>query len=343
MILLASYVSPLTRWEWGEYISEFFVILACAGEVVAVFGKKRLTEEHKERLEKLSTVLLVAALSAALICLVRTNELSGNVIGSLGKTAEEADGEAKTAISDSSIALSQAKDALTKAGNAEGSLGKAEDEANKAQTASSNALTLASKARQEADSFEADIKTAKQQAADAESHLADALQQAAKAEAELYRIKTPRSLIRTEELIAALRPFSGTEYTLNVFMDDESIQFTKIVAAALDASGWVRKQPTGISIGVPTLEIDFGQGGPQNVPACIDTGVSLSAHVKESLAVLKSLPPESVPKTVKAALALKSAIALSISPSDERNVDPGVIAPKPEEGIPMTVCIGKKP
>ena len=84
MIFVASDVSSLTGWEWGEYIAEGFVIVACAGELVADLERKRLTSAHRDRVERLSTILLVAALSASLICLVRTNELSGNVIGSLG-------------------------------------------------------------------------------------------------------------------------------------------------------------------------------------------------------------------------------------------------------------------
>src|ERR1035441_2596687 len=206
-----------------------------------------------------------------------------------------------------------------------------------------NAEDSAKGARKEADSLKADIVSAKQQAADAESHLADALQRAANAEAELYRLKTPRSLVHSDELIAAIKPFSGTEYTLNVFLDDESIQFTKVVAGALDEAGWIRKQPPGIVLGIPAVEIVFKQGASEHVPACIDTGISLHAYAKESLAVLQALPSQSWPKTVQAALALKSAIAPSISPPDERNVVSGVIDPKPAEGIPMTICVGKKP
>jgi hypothetical protein len=189
MMFAASDVSSLTGWEWGEYISEAFVIVACAGELVAGLGRKCLTRAHRDRLERLSTILLVAALSASLICLVRTNELSGSVIGSLGDKAEEADRKAKTAIADSATALSQAKDALTKAGEAANSLGKAEDEANKAKISASNALTLASGARREADSFEKDIVFAKKQAADAESHLAEALKQTADARRQANAIK----------------------------------------------------------------------------------------------------------------------------------------------------------
>jgi hypothetical protein len=178
MILTASDVSSLSqslhRWEIAEYIFEGLVIIACAGELVADLGRKCLKKAH--RIQRLSTILLVAALSMELICLVKTNDLSGRVIGSLSDKAEKADAEAQSAIdksslaegksnaaiADSSTALSQAKDALTKAGKAQDSLGKAEDEANKAQTASSNALNLARGARQEADSFEKDIAAAKE-------------------------------------------------------------------------------------------------------------------------------------------------------------------------------------
>jgi hypothetical protein len=215
--------------------------------------------------------------------------------------------------------------------------------AGKAERSASSAFTLARGARTEADTFEKDIVSAKQSAADAESHLAEALQRAASAEAELYRLKTPRSIINSDGLIAALKSFNGTEYTLNVFMDDEAIRFTKVVAATLDAAGWIRKQSPGLVLGIPTVAITFDQGAAENVPACIDTGISIRAHAKESLAVLQSIPLKSLPTTVQAAVALESAIAPSISPPDNRNVMHGILDPKPSEGVPMTICVGKKP
>src|SRR5207302_11257882 len=108
---VGSLSTSLSRWELGEYIFEALVIVACAGELVADLG--RLPRRCKRHIERWSTMLLVAALSMELICLVRTNQLSGSVIGSLGDKAEEADKKAKIAIADSSTALSQAKDALT--------------------------------------------------------------------------------------------------------------------------------------------------------------------------------------------------------------------------------------
>jgi hypothetical protein len=122
MIFTAFDVSPLSQslhcWEMAEYISEAFVIFACAGEMIADLGETWLGEGRKRRVERHSTMLLVTALSVSLICLVRTNELSGSVIGSLGEKADEADRKAKVALSDSATAASQAKDALDKAGKA---------------------------------------------------------------------------------------------------------------------------------------------------------------------------------------------------------------------------------
>jgi ElaB/YqjD/DUF883 family membrane-anchored ribosome-binding protein len=108
----------LSRWALGEYIFEALVIVGCAGELIADLG--RLPSRCKRRIERWSTMLLVAALSMELICLVRTNQLSESVIGSLGDKAGEADSKAKKAIANSSNALSQAQDALTKAGKAQG-------------------------------------------------------------------------------------------------------------------------------------------------------------------------------------------------------------------------------
>src|ERR1035437_6001349 len=225
---VSSLAKSLSRWEVAEYIFAGFVTVACAGEYVADF-KDWFTggdKAKKQRLAKASTLLLIAALALELTCLVKTNSLSGQLIGSLDEKAGEADTKANTAlgtsataltqsanaITDSSTALSQAKDALSKAGKAADSLGKAEDEANKAQTASSNALTLARGARQEADSFEKDIVSAKKQAAEAESHLAEALKRAADATAELNRLTTPRTIPHTAQVVSPLKTFRGTEY-----------------------------------------------------------------------------------------------------------------------------------
>jgi hypothetical protein len=220
---VSSLSQSLHRWEIAEYIFEGLVIIACAGELVADLGRKCLKRAHRDRIQRLSTILLVAALSMELICLVKTNDLSGRVIGSLGDRADEADRKAKTAITDSATALSQANDALSKAGKAQESLGKAEEEANKAQTASSNALTLARGARQEADSFEKDIRSAKDAAAKAEAKLAD-------------RTLTDEQV---RSIAAKLSVFSGQAYTVTAYWDSkESLGITNRIHSALLLARW---------------------------------------------------------------------------------------------------------
>lgn len=211
----------------------------------------------------------------------------------------------------------------------------AERQATEENARAAKALEAAEMARKNAEGFSLQIAQANERAANAEAR-------AAQAELELARIRTPRSLTNVPVLVAALKPFKGTEYTLNVFMDDESMEFTKVVARTFEEAGWVRKQPPGINLGIPTMKIAFDQG-TEFVPACLDTGISLRAHAKESIETLTKLPVQSMPRTVQAALALKSAIGLSISPSNERNVVSGILDPELAEGIPMTICVGKKP
>ena len=325
-----------------EAFSLVFFALLVVFEALAHLAEGKPTERTLDKFSIAFFAVAVLAEIAAYPYGQRNDELAQQVIGSLDAEVKEAEGNASKAVSDSRAALGQATDALTKAGQAAKALGKAESEAKGAQTASSNALALATGAHKEADSFENDIKSAKQQATAAEQHLADALRETAQAQAELDRIKSPRSIVNRERLITDLRPFNGTVYVLDVYLDQESTEFVKVVAGALDAAGWVRKQSTGFAIGNPTMRIDFGQG-LEYVPSCIGSGIGIDVRTRESLPILQSTPFPSLPKTVQAALALRASIAASISPSDERNVVAGVIDPEQGEGLPITICVGKKP
>src|ERR1700677_1229167 len=115
----SSLSQSLHRWEIAEYIFEGLVIIACAGELVADFGRKCLKRAQRDRIQRLSTILLVAALSMELICLVKTNDLSGRVIGSLSDKATEADAKANSAIDKSSRAEAKADVAATTASSAD--------------------------------------------------------------------------------------------------------------------------------------------------------------------------------------------------------------------------------
>jgi hypothetical protein len=252
----SSLVRELWWWEHAEYVFGALVAAACAGEYIADFNKRPWVKARKDRIAKISTLVLVAALVFELICITRANGKSDEVIGKLRDEAAAADILAQSAVQNSNTALgtsvtalSQAKDALTKSGKAEDSLGKAEDEANKAQNASSNARTLASSARREADSFERDIVSAKQQAAEAESHLAGALERAASAERESAKL-TNRFADRTltdAQLVAIadkLKPFVGQEFEFSVYWDlREPMALANRILAALNLAGWTYIRP----------------------------------------------------------------------------------------------------
>jgi hypothetical protein len=138
---VASLTKSLSRWEVAEYICAGFVTIACFGEYVADFTDWFTggIEEHKKRLAKISTLVLVAALSLELICLVKTNQLSTTVIGSLREVAEEADTKARAAKDESDKALMQAGQAVSKADAANDTSGIA---ANKSNTAKATAEKL---------------------------------------------------------------------------------------------------------------------------------------------------------------------------------------------------------
>src|SRR2546423_11867501 len=103
MILASSDTSSLavslSCWETGEYCACALVALACAGEYIADFTSWFTAgiEERKQRLAKLSTLLLIASLAFELVCLVRTNSLSAQLIGSLSDKATAADTKAQSA------------------------------------------------------------------------------------------------------------------------------------------------------------------------------------------------------------------------------------------------------
>lgn len=215
---------------------------------------------------------------------------------------------------------------------------------------SGEAIANARAAHREADSYARGIASAKQEAANAvsklanaEQRLADSTQREAAAEEKLSAIKTPRSLVRTKELIDALKPYRGTVFTLDAFMDDESNKFSVVIAAVLKEAGWIRQQPAGINLGIPTMQTVFEPGGKrENVPSCLDTGVGIHLTEKESQSELSSKPISSSSLTLRAAVSLYQVIGSSISPSEEHNVAYGLLDPEPGNES-LKICIGRKP
>jgi hypothetical protein len=237
----------------------------------------------------------------------------------------------------------------------------AREQSGEASASAATARSLAGGARQEADSLTQEITAAKQQSADAssraadavsrltvaESNLADATQRELAAEVEVNRLKTPRSLTNTTNLINSLKPFGGTEYTLNVFADQESIALTKMIGDALDAAGWIRKQPTNHSVGGVQYFNIFSDKFEDSIPSCIEVGVNVHVVSQVPVDVLQSTPAPNLPKEVQAAGVLLDALIPSIAPSDESNVVRVLEVDKDKKPTigngPVIVCVGKKP
>jgi hypothetical protein len=312
----------------------FFALLV----VMEALAHRSKDERRKHRFDSIGIWFFAIAIACEVVGYwygQRNDDLSRGVISSLDTASKEA--------------FAKASDAKTVAQGAATIAGAANKTSGEAQQKASSALNLAAGARSEADEFKDEIVSANQKAASAESHLADALERAAnaeertaRAEAEIARLKSPRSMGHTDKLIAALKPFKKTEFTLSTFADSESMNFTRDIAIALGAAGWIRKQPASINIGVPTFGLVFEGDTKENVPECVETGVSIHVPTKETPEALNSSPPQYRPKIVLAGATLRSALSLSISPENDQNVAPGIIDNGLPEG-PISICVGKKP
>jgi hypothetical protein len=120
MILTAQDASTLAAtlecWERAEYVACALVTVGCIGEFIGEFTDLCTggVQERKDQLKKLSTLLLISALAFELVCLYKTNHISGLLIGSLSDKATTAETKAQSAMDKSSLAENQASAAQLK-------------------------------------------------------------------------------------------------------------------------------------------------------------------------------------------------------------------------------------
>lgn len=325
MTLTASEVSSLaetlTKWEYAEYVFTGLVTLACFGEFIAEFTDWFTggVEHRKKKLEKASTLVLVGALALELVCLVKTNSLSGKLIGSLSDQSKQAVDSSTKALGDS---------------------GKAVEQSGKAKATASEASALAKGAKKEADSFQQDIASAKKQASEAESHLGEAVSMAKAEEAELLKLAKevePRILTVAQQrsITSELRKFSGrTVEVITYGLDGEGAALgTQIISVLATAGVNVRdsRASTVVSGG-----FDFGvhvRGPANEQPFVMEIGKVLSE--KGSLQVW--LNTQAAPR---AAIVGRAGIRGNASISGGGG--PASVGPTPP-GSPVTIQVGIKP
>jgi hypothetical protein len=230
---VASLARSLSLWEIAEYISAGLVTLACVGEYIADF-KPWFTggdKDKKEQLSKRSTLLLIASLSFELVCLVRTNQISGRVLGSLDDKADAASRKSEQAIIN-------ADSAITKAGDAQKSANEAADAAARASDSAKKANREAEIAKQRAEEVRKLAARANRQAEQlAEKLLAEESKRLA-----LETDRSPRTLAYTSvngrENIAPLKRFAGTPARIRFIPDAEVRRAAKNIIFVVQRAGW---------------------------------------------------------------------------------------------------------
>jgi len=88
---VGSIKSALTSWEWCEYISTAVVFLGCVGEFVAEFTSLAKSHESKNRIARLSLIVLILGIAGELLGTVRTSQLSGQLIAYIEERAGNAE------------------------------------------------------------------------------------------------------------------------------------------------------------------------------------------------------------------------------------------------------------
>jgi len=184
---------------------------------------------------------------------------------------------------------------------------------------------------------DAKAKSAEATAKNFEAQIADANARTAQAELELARIKTPRSLKHIPEVVAALKPFKGTEYTFSsVCQEQECLVFLKQLDSVLQEAKWKRGKGLG---GFPAIKV-FGSNVDFAVPLSLTDGIAVRAESRESLASLQALPLDKLPLYIGAAITLNLALFPNLDPPQggDHKVDV-----EPGDSTVVQIAIGKKP
>ena len=117
----------------------------------------RTGRSPKRQAARLSTLLLITALAGELICLVKTNRISGQLLGSLNVLANDAFSKASVAKDTSDIAKGQSADAAAQAKSAKLISEESGKKSDAAALSASSAVNLAKNVRSVAKSLQQDL------------------------------------------------------------------------------------------------------------------------------------------------------------------------------------------
>jgi len=215
----------------------------------------------------------------------------------------------------------------------------ANERATKAQASLSLAEQRSAEANAKAEGFRLDIAKANESSAKAEAKVASATAEAARANLELARLKTPRSLTNTAELINTLKVFSGTEFSFgSAFGDDESMELLRQIEKVMTEAGWKRVKQSKIRIGIPAVTIT---GKDDLVELGIGSGIRVGAESTESLETLQAMPLGNLPLHIRVASSLSEALLGHVTPP-EVSPDSRVNIAEGSSKV-IQIHVGKKP
>lgn len=325
---VASLARELWRWEHAEYVFAGCVAAACAGEYVADFNKRPWVEKRKESIAKSSTWALIIALVLELICVVKTNQLSGRVIGDLRDRAEGADTLAQKAIQDSGAAIKESGQAITNAGAANSTAFAVKGEADTAKS-------LASDAKARALESGTRVRAVERQA--------ESLSRDIAAERESFRrLRTWRSFTNKESMISSLQPFAGVEYQFSaVYGDEESEYLLAEINGVLTKARWTMVKPV-LAGNENTVELNLNKV-PEHIPVTTLVGIRVFIQYPTSFEELRGLPEGARLQHARAAGVLLKLLSTNLFPPDDDEQRKNIFFEKTGESRTVKIIVGRKP
>ncbi|MFI5069553.1 MAG: hypothetical protein ACHP8A_01580 [Terriglobales bacterium] len=237
--------------------------------------------------------------------------------GDAAQSAKTAHDEADAVKGIADKARADAKDALAKAQAAQRELAHAETDAAKAQSGASSALDTANEAGQIARDTKSEVAVTAE---------------------ELKRVKAQRMILHPDDVSAALKQFTGTQYVFSgVGLGDDSLALIIQMDDILQKAGWKRQPAHGR---FPALNLFDPTKADEAVTVAVVSGVLVSVDSQEELTALQAKPIQELPLYLRAAISLTLNITANLYPPQEKGKQVNV-----EKGASTVVriAVGQKP